>query len=67
MSQVRAIQSFAGGTKHADRMVTGGEIFDENDPIVKAFPGFFERLVEVVPEPMRHKPSRPTKGGRVHG
>lgn len=56
--KVRANQSFSGGTANGDRMITGGTVLPADDPIVAAFPGMFDALIEVIPEPLTPPPAR---------
>lgn len=64
--KVRATESFSAGLPGGgDRMISGGQIFDADDPIVAAFPGLFERLVEVIPEPPVKR--APRGRGKTHG
>lgn len=48
---MRATQNFAYGTKLGESWVHGGTVLDEDDPVVKAFSGFFEPVYETVPNP----------------
>jgi hypothetical protein len=47
MSKMRATQSFACGHNGGDRMITGGMEFDADDPIVEAFPDYFEEVPDL--------------------
>lgn len=57
----RATQNFAYGTKLGEQWVAGGTVFEENDPVVKSFPDFFEDVYETVANPA------PVKRGRGRG
>jgi hypothetical protein len=58
---MRAMHTFVVGTKTGDRVVLGGSVLDENDPVVKGQRDFFEPVPEdppvVRPPLMRRRPS----------
>lgn len=60
--KMRATQNFAYGTKVGESWVHGGTVLEEDDPVVKAFPDFFEPVYETVPNP-----APPTRRGRRNG
>lgn len=59
MSLVRATQTF----HHSAGTVTGGTEYKATDPVVKAFPGFFEPVADE-PAPKKRGPGRP-RGTRL--
>lgn len=61
MSLYRATHSFVYGSRTGDQWVHGGTVHDENDPLVKAFPDFFELVVE--PAPQQPAPGRRRRNG----
>ena len=63
--KMRATQSFAHGTKLGEAWIHGGQVLDESDPVVKAFPDLFEPVYETVSNPapergQQHVPSAET-------
>ena len=70
--KMRATQSFAHGTKLGEAWIHGGQVLDESDPVVKAFPDLFEPVYETVsnpapepaPEPEPPAPAKTTRRRR---
>lgn len=57
--RMRATQNFAYGTKLGESWVHGGTILEDDHPLVKAFSGFFEPVVEApAPPPPPKRPGR---------
>lgn len=55
---MRATENFAYGTEQGESWVYGGTVLDEDDPIVRAFPGMFEPVYETVSNPSPAKRAR---------
>ena len=58
--KMRATQNFAHGADRGEQWVWGGAEYDSTDPIVLAFPVFFEPIEE----PPQETPAPPPKRRR---
>lgn len=61
--KMRATQNFAYGTKLGESWVHGGTVLEEDDPVVRAFPGLFEPVFETVSNPTPPPVLRRRRGG----
>jgi hypothetical protein len=61
--KMRATQNFAYGTALSESWIHGGTVLDEDDPVVKAFPGLFEPVYETVSNPPEPAPVRRRRNG----